>query len=178
MYYDWIINLQLNLKPNLVFFLICDWIINLFELKLYGHFRNSFVKVCAKFQFNRSSLRSVSHSKTDFEMLKTTRVSDSVLGRFGLFGIHFAIHLFYLARVCPKNFLTSSVCYLEFWRWGCNFGIQDKVAWVQKSNRLLFTHLWSPIRSFSLALRGYIKTRNKTKKTHFMVARNIEPYWQ
>jgi hypothetical protein len=45
-------------------FLICNWFTNSFDFTFCGNLGNSFVKVCAKFQFNWSSFRLVSHSKT------------------------------------------------------------------------------------------------------------------
>jgi hypothetical protein len=63
--------------------------------------------VYAKFQFNRSSFESILHSKTKFA-LKTTLESDMVLGRFGLFGVCFAIHPFRSSCVDPKNIFQNT----------------------------------------------------------------------
>jgi hypothetical protein len=59
--------------------------------------------VYVKFQLNRSPFGLVSHSKLNFELLKTALDSNVILGRFGLFSVQFVFHSFCWSHVSLRN---------------------------------------------------------------------------
>jgi hypothetical protein len=63
------------------------------------------VEILETYLLNRSSFGSVLNSRTEFVLLKTTLVDDTVLDRFGLFGVRFAICLFCWSHVSIRNVL-------------------------------------------------------------------------
>jgi hypothetical protein len=54
-----------------------------------GDFGNIFVQVCVRFHLNRSLFASFSHPRIEFRdaEISTCIVRDTVLDRFGLFGV-------------------------------------------------------------------------------------------
>jgi hypothetical protein len=61
--------------------------------------------VCVKFHINRSSFSLVLNSRTEFRTVENIIFDNIVLDRFGLFGVRFAIRLFYWSHVSIKNVL-------------------------------------------------------------------------